>query len=335
MEGLWSSSLRREHKGGGEKEDSQLFVGVGGCNAKIQTTGSILHGKKHEDDDRHFRLVLLTVTGMLCCRLCSQGLGEATDLVLAGCSAGGLAVYLHVDRWREALAAKAAALGRSASSVNVVGLADSGFFLRGGKPGPSAAGAATDCDYEARMRFLFSELNAAAAVPAACAAAAAPGESYKCMFAEHLLPHVRTPVFTLQSVSDGWQLEWIACNATAGTLDAKLHRSSVLAAIERALGVVDASPSGAGPIHGAFIDGCQHHCHCYNDIVIGNTTQVQAFQRFYIAVTTAEGRRGNGAPYSLGDSAAGAFVWKDLKCGILLSTDGTTECPYKPFSWEF
>ena len=281
--------------------------------------------------------MLLTVTERMLCRLCShQGLGEATDLVLAGCSAGGLAVYLHVDRWREALAAKASALGRSASSVNVVGLADSGFFLRGGKGPSGGAAAADDCDYEARMRFLFSELNAAAAVPAACAAAyAAPGESYKCMFAEHLLPHLRTPVFTLQSVSDGWQLEWIACNATEGTLDAKLHRSSILSAMERALGTVDSGSNTDGPIHhGAFIDGCQHHCHCYNDIVIGNTSQAQAFQRFYAAVAASGGGQQRNASPSV-DGSTGAFIWKDLKCGIRLSTtDGTMDCPYKPFSWE-
>lgn len=49
----------------------------------------------------------------------NRGLNKATDVVVSGCSAGGLATYLHVDWWRARLPHKAM----------VVGLPDSGFFL--------------------------------------------------------------------------------------------------------------------------------------------------------------------------------------------------------------
>lgn len=29
----------------------------------------------------------------------TKGLGKATDVVISGCSAGGLATYLHLDWW--------------------------------------------------------------------------------------------------------------------------------------------------------------------------------------------------------------------------------------------
>ena len=34
-----------------------------------------------------------------------RGLKEASDLMVSGCSAGGLATYLHADQWCDALLA--------------------------------------------------------------------------------------------------------------------------------------------------------------------------------------------------------------------------------------
>jgi len=48
----------------------------------------------------------------------SAGLGTAKEVVIAGCSAGGLSTYLHVDKWAAAVPA-----------AKVRGMADSGFFL--------------------------------------------------------------------------------------------------------------------------------------------------------------------------------------------------------------
>ena len=48
----------------------------------------------------------------------NQGLADATDIVVSGCSAGGLATYLHVDEYAERY-----------DAARVVGMPDSGFFL--------------------------------------------------------------------------------------------------------------------------------------------------------------------------------------------------------------
>ena len=54
----------------------------------------------------------------------AHGLAAATDVVVGGCSAGGLTVYLNLD----AVAAQITALS-PAAPARVRGLADAGFFL--------------------------------------------------------------------------------------------------------------------------------------------------------------------------------------------------------------
>ena len=54
--------------------------------------------------------------------LLASGLDKATDVVISGCSAGGLATYLHTDQWCDAIRA-------AAPGVKCVGMPDSGFFL--------------------------------------------------------------------------------------------------------------------------------------------------------------------------------------------------------------
>ena len=50
--------------------------------------------------------------------MANHGLKEATDAVISGCSAGGLATFLHTDQWCDAL-----------PNAKCVGMPDSGFFL--------------------------------------------------------------------------------------------------------------------------------------------------------------------------------------------------------------
>jgi hypothetical protein len=54
--------------------------------------------------------------------LLASGLSKATDVVISGCSAGGLSTFLHTDQWCDAIHAVSA-------ETKCVGLPDSGFFL--------------------------------------------------------------------------------------------------------------------------------------------------------------------------------------------------------------
>ena len=52
-----------------------------------------------------------------------RGMSQATDVVVSGCSAGGLATYLHCDKWATAI------INATADKAKVVCMPDSGFFI--------------------------------------------------------------------------------------------------------------------------------------------------------------------------------------------------------------
>lgn len=59
--------------------------------------------------------------------LTERGMDKASDVVVSGCSAGGLATFLHCDHWAAAIA-KATNNGGNAGA-KVVCMPDAGFFL--------------------------------------------------------------------------------------------------------------------------------------------------------------------------------------------------------------
>ena len=137
----------------------------------------------------------------------TASLGKATDVVVSGCSAGGLAAYLHVDQYCDALAV-------DAPGVKCVGMPDSGFFLDYQDPRtPAGRGALGTLpgNYHRGLKWVFEAMNATAGVNADCIDAKRSGGPatdaplYLCMFAEHTAPYTHTPVFALQSEYDSWQ----------------------------------------------------------------------------------------------------------------------------------
>ena len=55
----------------------------------------------------------------------AHGLANATDVVISGCSAGGLATYLHTDQWCDLLHGQARLEKRAPAKC--VGMPDSGL----------------------------------------------------------------------------------------------------------------------------------------------------------------------------------------------------------------
>ena len=55
------------------------------------------------------------------------------------------------------------------------------------------------------MIWAFSQQNSSSGVNEQCIAGNA-GAEWRCMFAEHTSPFIRTPTFPLQSVYDSWQV---------------------------------------------------------------------------------------------------------------------------------
>mmetsp|Transcript_25911 Transcript_25911/g.28815 ORF Transcript_25911/g.28815 Transcript_25911/m.28815 type:complete len:381 (+) Transcript_25911:19-1161(+) len=182
----------------------------------------------------------------------TKGLDKATDVVISGCSAGGLATYFHVDWWAENLPKMA----------KVRGLPDSGFFLD--FEGPPK--------YHSGMQWVFKAMNSTSGVNQACIKAYEPsGQAWRCIFAQYTAPFITTPIFPLQSEYDSWQ----TANDLGSTNDTLIndYGASLTYLVKQNLLV--------NPIHGIFLDSCHHHCGEWGDIKINGDTQAIAFQKFY------------------------------------------------------
>jgi hypothetical protein len=204
--------------------------------------------------------------------LSAAGLSRAKEVVVSGCSAGGLSTYAHADTW-------AAALPRA----RVVAMADSGFFLN-----YNATNVPANATYPARMLWTFANANVSGGglLSPACLAAHA-GSEWLCMFAENLAPHLRTPLFALQSVFDSYQVGAIAHADPADDAAVNAYGALLRARVHEAL-------LGASPKHGAALDACYHHCgRFWNNISFAGIdidhSQGEAFAAWYGGAAACEG----------------------------------------------
>lgn len=204
--------------------------------------------------------------------IADEGLALATDVVYSGCSAGGLSVYLHLDKW-------AAALRAGGFNGTLAGMADSGFFLEYAAP-------ASALTYPARMNWTFVNQNVSAALNPHCLAEHPAGEGYRCLFAQHAAPFLQTPLFMLQSYYDAYQIVAIAqvnaSNVSAVTAFGAALRATINATL-------------AGPntnLLGGAVDACAHHCSrlLWQGMAMpGSSTEALAFARWYAGLAGGGG----------------------------------------------
>ena len=158
----------------------------------------------------------------------AYGLAEASDVVISGCSAGGLATYMQCDRCAERLAQH--------GSPKVRCLSDSGLFLdvqddfaasdaaAFENPGACAAyhpdsrsvvavqsrstgslrGGAIS-GFHAALVWAYQAMELEG--DASCMARYAPtNDQWRCAFAQYTLPEISTPTFVVNSKFDAWSL---------------------------------------------------------------------------------------------------------------------------------
>jgi len=182
----------------------------------------------------------------------NHGLQKGTDFVISGCSAGGLATYLHSDWWGLQIP----------RTSRIRGMPDSGYFLDYDSAGT--------VKYGTSMRWVFQQQNCSSGVNQRCIAANLNADPSDCFFAEHTTPHLITPIFPLQSRFDSWQIDNIlgSRDATAvntyGTLFTKRFQAVV-----------------ANPVNGYFEDSCYHHCGEWDQIKIDGMVSGPAFTQWY------------------------------------------------------
>lgn len=120
-------------------------------------------------------------------------LDEATEVLLAGGSAGGLSTFLHADYVRS----------QFGPNVKFGAAPVSGFFLMHDTVQGVDA-------YPSNMQYVYNMMNSSGGVNQRCrAAAGASGndrEAWQCIFANSSYAHTQVPIFPLQSSVDKWQL---------------------------------------------------------------------------------------------------------------------------------
>lgn len=209
--------------------------------------------------------------------LAVEGLNKASRVILKGCSAGGLATYLHVDH-------VSALLRAAVPGLTVVGLPDAGTFLdHATYSGPSI--------YTPQMQWVTTQQQVAqpGSVNDACLAAYSPADAWHCFMAQYTLPHIVTPIFVAQDLDDSWQLANIAylpcspaankangCNATELAY-LNQYRLDTLSAL---------SPVLQNPACGGFFTACVQHCHsnidaCWDKAVVAGQNMADTFWAWY------------------------------------------------------
>lgn len=215
-----------------------------------------------------------------------RGLDKATDLVVSGCSAGGLATYLHTDQWCDSLHAVQ-------PSAKCVGLPDSGFFLDYQDPRVTCSPPTNDNgrkllntingDYHCGLKWTYTVQNATAGINQDCVAAhERTDDVWKCMFAEHSSEHIRSPVFAMQSQYDAWQTGHV--QGTGGGAKTQVMGNNITARIQSML-------MAHNKESGAFLDSCHHHCGAWNTIRIDGDLVSTAIQKWYDGIGKAGAKK--------------------------------------------
>lgn len=184
-------------------------------------------------------------------RLLALGMGAAKEVILKGCSAGGLAVYLHCDLF-------AAMLRAAGSAARVVCMPDAGFFRM---DYDTVAGAP---HYTPEQQWVF-EAQGVVQMDAGCVAAhAGSNDTWRCFFAEANLPFITTPLFVTQDLVDSWQMANVLalpCGMDANGKDP--CNATYLAAVQkfRDSMVTAYAPLVGSSTNGGFLSTCYQHCH--------------------------------------------------------------------------
>lgn len=173
------------------------------------------------------------------------GLGNAEEVLLSGCSAGGMATYLHADYMKTQVANNALTKYKVASL--------SGFFL----DHKTAAGVVSDHTNYVNM---FGFQNMAAGVNQYCIRAHPANQSF-CSTPQANYAYIQAPFFVLNSMLDNYQMKDIfdvgcdrlaACNATQigwmNQYQSDFHS------------VITNTATFKKDGNGAFLYNCDQHC---------------------------------------------------------------------------
>jgi hypothetical protein len=254
----------------------------------------------------------------------NHNLGAAENVLLTGCSAGGLATYLHTDYVGDTLKAKVSTIKKyKAASI-------SGFFLLHNTVEDKPV-------YPTEMKYIFNLANSTHGVNDACIAAQQPGDEWKCNFAEEAYAHTHSPTFPLNSALDSWQTGciytselapnfpnqtgfengvcssapgWAACarNPESCTQSQIKEMNQYIADFETKMNTNGAA-TYTKPGNGAFIHSCHTHCEAqsgaWNSFKVNGVSMQQAVSGWWNSDGTDPASKHSYTPCSYKDGATG------------------------------
>lgn len=194
---------------------------------------------------RGHRIFLAVIEDLL-----ANGMKNAENAILSGCSAGGLTSILHCDNFRTLVP----------SGTKVKCLSDAGYFIN-----------AKDVSGAQHIEAFYNEVVAthgsAKNLPSSCTSKIGPG---LCFFPQYIARQIQTPLFLVNAAYDSWQIKNILAPGVAdphGTwhnckLDIKKCSPAQLKTMQdfrlQFLSVVPAA--GSSLSRGMFINSCYAHC---------------------------------------------------------------------------
>eukprot|EP01038_Epipyxis_sp_PR26KG_P004243 gene4243-6022_t len=222
--------------------------------------------------------------------LLSLGMLNASEVVIGGCSAGGLGIYLGLDNMQSIM-------NKANDKIIIRGFSDSGYFMQYSSSkscittyqsfGKDEACVNNRIDYPSAVKSLFYFANISSGVNANCLQFMRSNkkEDSNCFFADNAALFIKTPLFAVQPQYDQWQIlhviggdnNQLLVNEFGHNLTSSLQKSLLV-----------------NSDHGAFIDSCSHHCtscsvsnenswHGSNiRSSVGNKSEATAFSTWYL-----------------------------------------------------
>eukprot|EP00936_MAST-01D_sp_MAST-1D-sp1_P002677 g2677.t1 len=193
----------------------------------------------------------------------SLGMDTATEVILSGGSAGGLAVLYNLDHLATLLPV----------GVRLTGFPDAGFFLDGAR--------ASDGAHAYRDSFIGADpvwnVTGSGGTNVACLAAQKAGEEWRCLMAPYLVPFIKTPLYIMNSAYDAWQMRNILDTPCVPAPDqapcTAVQNATLRAYHDQFVAAVKVVTDGK-PSNGVFVDSCYVHAqnvnYCSNQKLMPN-----------------------------------------------------------------
>eukprot|EP00850_Spirogloea_muscicola_P017483 SM000151S01471 [mRNA] locus=s151:17386:21210:+ [translate_table: standard] len=193
----------------------------------------------------------------------SRGLSSSEQVLVGGCSAGGLTSLLQCDSIR----------ARMPKNATVKCTSDAGVFL----DMPDVSG---NYSYRIQVSQMHKLHNMTKSLQPGCLATRAPALQYKCLFVQNFLKYVKTPVYIINSNYDIYNLKSLVApveaDPTGKTLRNCIEHVGSCTALQLKriqtfrLAMIMAVTSGTtSTSDGAYLFSCFGHCSLYRDTTFG------------------------------------------------------------------